>query len=410
MTDAGPSGASRSPGDLGALVPNILRFVRLLRDAGLSVGPGSAAEAVRAVEAVGPGRREDFYWALHAVLVSRADQREIFDHAFRLFWRRAPDGVGSLEQVAAGLRVRPSEGRARAAARRLAEALRRQRGAPRPDTSPPHADVDLTMAYSAQEGLRTKDFEQMTADELELAREAIARMRLYVPDIVTRRWRAGAAGRVDMRATLRATLRSGHGHIPLRWKTRVFRPPALVVLCDVSGSMERYARLLLHFLHTLTSQRTRVSTFLFGTRLTNVTRYLEDADPDEALARVGHAVKDWSGGTRIGAALAAFNRLWSRRLLGSGAIVLLITDGLDQEGATGIRKEARRLRLSCRRLIWLNPLLRYEGFEPRAAGIHALLPEVDEMRPVHDLSSLEQLVRALSRSYRRGERAATTAP
>jgi len=404
VTDAAAPGPVTPP---GTLVPNILRFVRLLRDAGLSVGPGSAAEAVRAVEAVGPERRDDFYWALHSVLLSRADQREVFDHAFDLFWLRAPDRPWPLEHAASGLRVRPKERRARAAARRLAEALHRPQGPRRPDASRP--DVDLTLAYSDQEGLRTKDFEQMTTDELEAARRAIASMRLDVPEIVTRRWRAGSAGRVDMRATLRATLRSGHGHIPLRWRSRVFRAPALVVLCDVSGSMDRYARLLMHFLHTLTSRRTRVSTFLFGTRLTNVTRYLEEADPDEALDRVGHAVEDWSGGTRIGASLAAFNRLWSRRLLGDGAIVLIITDGLDREGAVGIRREARRLRLSCRRLIWLNPLLRYEGFEPRAAGIRALLPEVDEMRPVHDLRSLEQLVRTLSRSWRRDGRATTTA-
>ncbi len=404
MTDA----AAPSPGgDAGALVPNILRFVRLLRDAGLSVGPGSAAEAVRAVEAVGPGRREDFYWALHAVLVSRADQRELFDHAFDLFWLRPADGTGPLAHAASGLRVRPKEQRARAAARRLAGALQPPHGPLRPDA--PHTDVDLSKAWSDQEALRSKDFEQMTVDELGLAKRAIARMRLDVPEIVTRRWRAGSARRVDMRATLRASLRSGHGHIPLRWRTRVLRTPALVVLCDVSGSMDRYARLLLHFLHTLTGQRTRVSTFLFGTRLTNVTRYLEGADPDQALARVGTAVRDWSGGTRIGASLAAFNRLWSRRLLGDGAIVLIITDGLDREGAIGIRREARRLRLSCRRLIWLNPLLRYEGFEPRAAGVRALLPEVHEMRPVHDLRSLEQLVRALSRSCRRDGPAATTA-
>lgn len=410
MIDVGRSGPSGSTSGSGALVTNILQFVRLLRDAGLtSVGPGSVADAVRAVEAVGPGRREDFYWALRAVLVSRAEQRSLFDHAFELFWRRPAGGPRTHEDVLSGFRPRPRDERTRAGVRRLADALHARNEAARVHAPPPSADGDLRMAYSAVERLRTKDFEQMTTDELDLAKGAIARMRLDVPEIVTRRWRPAATGRVDMRATLRATLRSGHGHIPLRWRTRVLRAPALVVLCDISGSMDRYARLLLHFVHTLTSQRARVSTFLFGTRLTNVTRYLEDADPDEALARVGHAVKDWSGGTRIGTALAAFNRLWSRRLLADGAIVLLITDGLDREGAVGVRKEARRLRLSCRCLIWLNPLLRYEGFEPRAAGIRALLPEVDEMRPVHDLRSLEQLVRALSRSYRRDGRAATTA-
>lgn len=410
MIDLGPADAAPSPAGSGALVTNILHFVRLLRDAGLtSVGPGSVADAVRAVEAVGPGHRDDFYWALHAVLVRRAEYRALFDQAFELFWRRPPEGDRPPEDVRAGFRSRSRDRPARAAARRLADALQQRRDTPPADTSAVPAHADLRMAYSAEERLRTRDFEQMSADELELAKKAMARMRLDVPEIVTRRWTAAIAGRVDMRATFRATLRSGHGHIPLRWRRRVARPPALVALCDVSGSMDRYARVLLHFLHMLAGTRTHVSTFLFGTRLTNVTRYLEHSDPDEALARIGQTVQDWSGGTRIGAALATYNRRWSRRALGSSAAVLLITDGLDREGGVGIRKEARRLRLSCRRLIWLNPLLRYEGFEPRAAGIRALLPEVDELRPVHNLQSLEQLVSALSRSYRRGERAATRA-
>jgi uncharacterized protein with von Willebrand factor type A (vWA) domain len=253
------------------------------------------------------------------------------------------------------------------------------------------------MSWSDQEVIRTRDFEQMSPEEMERARELMGQMVLALRTQRTRRWRRHIRGSaVDMRATLRASLRTGHGLIQLQRRSRMHRPPDLVVLCDISGSMERYARMLLHFLHGLTGTRERVHTLLFGTRVTNVTRQLRHRDVDDALARVGQTAPDWSGGTRIGASLEAFNRLWSRRLLGHGAVVLLITDGLDRDGARGIEKEAERLRRSSRRLIWLNPLLRYDGFEPKAAGVRALLGHVDDFRPVHNLESLESLVEALA--------------
>jgi uncharacterized protein with von Willebrand factor type A (vWA) domain len=200
---------------------------------------------------------------------------------------------------------------------------------------------------------------------------------------------------VDLRATLRAAMRGDRAAIPLRWRSSVPRPPAIVALCDVSGSMARYSRMLLRFLHALTRDRDRVHSFTFGTRLSNVTRHLRHRDPDLALAALGREVKDWEGGTRIGACLREFNLRWSRRLLGQGAVVLLVTDGLDREEGHGLADETERLRRSCRRLVWLNPLLRFEGFEPRAAGIRAMLPHVDDFRPVHDLESLDQLAEAL---------------
>jgi hypothetical protein len=213
----------------------------------------------------------------------------------------------------------------------------------------------------------------------------------------TRRFRPDPSGRLaDMRATLRAALRSGSDFIPFQWRRRRTRHPPLVVLCDISGSMDRYGRMLLHFLHAVTNDRDRVHTFLFGTRLTNVTRYLRHKDVDAALVKVGQAVEDWAGGTRIGHCLHVFNARWSRRVLGQGAVVLLITDGLDREDGRGLGDEMERLRKSCRRLIWLNPLLRYERFEPRSLGVRAILPHVDDFRPVHNLESLADLARALS--------------
>lgn len=237
----------------------------------------------------------------------------------------------------------------------------------------------------------------MTTAEVRRAREAMRTLELDLRPVRTRRHRSDPRGRlIDLRRTLRTAMRTGGDPVPLQRRSMATRRPVLVTLCDISGSMEAYSRILLHFFHTLTNATDRVHTFLFGTRLTNITRLLRDRDVDRALDRVGDTVTDWYGGTRIGAALGAFNLQWSRRLLAQGAVVLLVTDGLDREGGTGIRHQARRLRKSCRSLVWLNPLLRYSEFAPRAAGIRALLPEVDELRPVHNLDSLAQLADALS--------------
>jgi len=217
-----------------------------------------------------------------------------------------------------------------------------------------------------------------------------------VRPLVTRRTRPAARGELDRARTVRAALRGGGELIELARRARIERPPAIVALCDISGSMGRYSEMLLRFLHALLARRQRGHVFLFATRLSNVTRTLHDRDIDAALARCGREVSDWASGTRLGASLHEFNRTWSRRVLAQGAVVLLVTDGLDREDTTELAAEAARLRRSCRRLIWLNPLLRYAGFEPRAAGVRALLPNVDEHRAVHDLNSLAALARALA--------------
>ncbi|HEY6100499.1 MAG TPA: VWA domain-containing protein [Anaeromyxobacter sp.] len=375
----------------GRLAENVVRFARTLRAAGLRVGPGRAHGAVAAAVEVGVASREDFYWALHAALVSRADERALFDEAFRLFWRE-PTGPLAPPPVP-GMRIPPAA--RRDAARRVAEALEAERGG---KPAPPRVreGEGEIRAWSDREVLRTRDFEQMSAVELAEAEKAVSALRLPMPDLATRRLVRDARGaRVDPRASLRAALRTGPDAIPLRWRSPRTRPPLVVALCDVSGSMSRYARVVLRFLHALARSRAGVHAFTFGTRLTNVSRQLRHRDPDAALAAVGRTVLDWDGGTRIGSALREFNLRWSRRLLAQGALVLLVTDGLDRDAGHGLAEEMRRLHRSCRRLVWLNPLLRYEGFEPRAAGIRAMLPHVDEMRPVHDLESLAQLAAAL---------------
>ena len=388
----------------GRLAENVARFVRMLRAAGMPVGPGHTISAARALGVIDLNERRQFYWALHGTLVTAPEQRDIFDSAFRLFWRDPLGRDEALQALLSSSRMGESEPAERAPARLspgtapgLAESSHAKDG----------EEVSMRMAFSPSEVLRTKDFEQMTAEEARQAREALRHLKLDLRPILTRRFRPDPYGPgIDARRTLRASLRTGGYPVALRRRSLATRRPALVAICDISGSMETYSRILLHFFHTLTNASERIHTFVFGTRLTNVTRLLRDQDVDRAMERVGETVLDWYGGTRIGAALRAFNVHWSRRLLAEGAVVLLVTDGLDREGASGITLEARRLRKSCRRLIWLNPLLRFEEFAPRAAGIRALLPEVDEHRPVHNLASVQELARALGRGQP-GLRAAT---
>ncbi len=385
----------------GTLVANLMHFARILRHAGLPIGPGRVLEAVRAVQAIGLGNRTDFYWTLHAIFVNRYDQRHIFDQAFRLFWRdpewtaRLPALSLLLPQARAAAEERPRD----AVSRRLAEALQHDadRPRPRPQNDGEEETFDALMTWSAREVLQHKDFEQMTAAELAEAKAIMARLVLPVAAVRTRRFRPDPAGaRADLRATLRATARSGGDIIALRFRAPRLRPPPVVVLCDISGSMERYSRMLLHFLHALAASRQRVHSFVFGTRLTNITRQLRHRDVDEALARVSSAVEDWSGGTRIGHCLAEFNLRWGRRVLGQNAVVLFISDGLDREGGSLLEREVERLHKSCRRLVWLNPLLRYAGFEPKFRGAKAILPHVDDFRPAHSLASLAEIAEALS--------------
>lgn len=380
----------------GRLSENILHFARVLRRAGLRVGPRQVLDAVEAVETAGIGTREDFYWTLHATLVKRHEEQELFAQAFHVFWRN-PKLLDKMMSLMLPEIETPPGATEEEKSRRLAEALFGE-GTQHIEEEPV-VEIDRSETFSKEELLRTRDFEKMSVAELAEAKATIARLRLTLDEARTRRTRPAARGHlVDMRATLRATLRSG-GVIPLRRRDYRRRRPPLVVLCDISGSMSAYARVFLHFLHALTNDRDRVHVFLFGTRLTHVTRELKHRDVEEALARVAARVEDWDGGTRIGETLHRFNVDWARRVLGQGATVLLVTDGLDRDAGEGVAAEIARLHRSSRRLIWLNPLLRYERFEPKALGVKAILPHVDEFRPVHNIASLASLVEALSDAH-----------
>ena len=273
----------------------------------------------------------------------------------------------------------------------------------RPDEDTPEKiEIDAAFTVSDREVLQKTDFETMTNEELAQAKKLIASLRMPIPEVRTRRLRRDPHGtRIDMRATLRASLRSGTDLIALERRSQTHRHPPLVVLCDISGSMSRYSRMFLHFLHAITNDRDRVSVFVFGTRLTNITRQLRHRDVDVAMAKVADAIKDWSGGTRIGVCLREFNWRWARRVLGQNACVLLVSDGLDREAGEGLSEEMDRLAKSCRYLVWLNPLLRYEQFEARPAGVRAMLPHVDLFLPVHNLKSLVDLAHTLSRPLTR---------
>ncbi|HWL68370.1 MAG TPA: VWA domain-containing protein [Geminicoccus sp.] len=393
-------------GTPGRLALNIMHFARTLRAAGMPVGPGHVLRAMEAVRTVGIGRRDDFYWALFSVFVARREHKELFDQAFHIFWKD-PRLLERLMQMLLP-QIRPDENfkQTDQPNRRLAEALAPQRlpgqGEDEGELAEEEIELDMSLTWSDKELLQKKDFEQMSADELEEAKREIARLRLPIVDVPTRRFRADALGsRVDMRKTLRNSLRGGGAAIDLARKERVRRHPPLVVMCDISGSMARYSRMLLLFMHAITNDRDRVHSFLFGTRLTNVTRALRARDVDVALDKIGKLVDDWEGGTRIGHTLAEFNRRWSRRVLGQGAMVLLITDGLDRDAGDGLEEEMERLHKSCRRLIWLNPLLRYDGYEPISKGAQAMIRHVDELRSVHSLSSLKQLTQVLSQEGQR---------
>ena len=387
--------------DSGRLLENIMFFARTLRAAGLPVGPGKVLLAARAVATAGIARREDFYWALHAVFVNRHDQEKLFDQAFHIFWRNP----ALLDRMMATLL--PSSPLADEMAGhgreelspRLVEAfnMQKDREAPEESEEEERIEIDSVLTFSSKEVLQSIDFEKMTNRELEQAKAAIKAMRLPIMALPTRRFRPARSGaHSDLRGAMRAALRGGGEVIPLRWRAPQRRHPPLVVICDISGSMSRYARMLLHFMHAIINDRDRVHSFVFGTRLTNITRQLRQKDVDVALEQVADRVVDWSGGTRIGACIGDFNRHWGRRVLGQGAVVLFISDGLDRDNAEGLQGEVERLHKSCRRLIWLNPLLRYEGYEPKSLGAQAIMPHVDDFRSVHNLESLAQLSEVLS--------------
>ncbi|MBO9450330.1 VWA domain-containing protein [Tropicibacter sp. R16_0] len=398
------------------LAQNITHFARALRKAGLPIGPGRVIDAIHAVEAAGFTEKRDFYWTLHACFVNKPEHREVFAQIFRLYWRDPRYLEQMMAAMLPAIRGVQEDRVAQAAERRAAEALLdgveretppQEEGESSEETE---IEIDASRTMSGEERLRTLDFELMSTDEIAQAKRMLAQLSLPVKPIPSRRGMASLRGhRVDWQRTLRASMRQGGEIRDIARLTPRPRWPNLVVLCDISGSMSQYSRVILHFLHAVSNAKgagwAKVHAFTFGTRLTNITRHLAQRDVDAALKSAGAEAQDWEGGTRIGSCLHDFNRDWSRRVMGQGAVVLLITDGLDRDDPDQLSHEMQRLHLSSRRLIWLNPLLRWEGFAPKAQGIAAMLPHVDSFRAGHSIASLQELAEVISRPDDVGEKA-----
>jgi uncharacterized protein with von Willebrand factor type A (vWA) domain len=379
------------------IADNIVHFARVLRNVGMAIGPDRVLAALAAVELVGLQRRDDVHAALSAVMLERHEQQTLFDAAFDTFWRDPK----LLEQMMYLLLPKISgrgEKQRAPRANRLAEALAAPRvpepANPANQTAKEELQFDTHFTFSDRERLQKADFESMSTAEYELAKKLAEELPLPVQPVRRRRHEAATSarhgGRLDLRATMYRMARQPHTLRPVYTRPRE-ETPTLVVLLDISGSMDRYSRLLLHYVHGLTRRALKVHTLTFGTRLTNITRCLKERDPDVALRLADEQVHDWKGGTRIASALHEFNQLWARRLLGANAAVLLITDGLERDEQGGLAAAAAQLHRLAHQLVWLNPLLRYEGFQARASGVRVLLPHVDRFLPVHNLASLADL-------------------
>ena len=389
--------ASTGP-SAGRLAENVVHFARVLRTAGMPVGTDRVQTALAALQLAGLESKRDFHAVLSACLLDRAEHRALFDQAFVLFWRD-PDLMGRMRALMLpkvhlkdGASPPPPENR------RLGEALfPHQPNRPSDEPETEQVEVHAELTWNDRELLRQADFETMTADEWREAQRLLRELTLVFEPLPTRRARrASRPGAPDWRTTMAAMARHGGEFWDLRWRAPRPLPAPLVVLADISGSMSRYSRMLLHFAHALGHADAAVESFVFGTRLTRTARLLKRRDPDQAVGEVVRAVADWSGGTRITATLHEFNQRWAGRVLSGRSTVLLITDGLEHGDTAALAHEMDRLHKRCRRLVWLNPLLRYAGFEPRAAGIRAMLPHVDRFLPAHNLQSLSDLVAVLA--------------
>lgn len=375
----------------GHLAAHIVSFACALRRLGLLVGSQQIADAATAANIVGLGRKEDVRQAFCCTFVCRNEDREVFDLAFDAYWRAHSRGFAFPGLTAVPPAPRPKQ------LSRVLDALGRSAHAEHGQGSRMPAP-DATLTYSAEEALRKKDFAAFTPRELEEAVALLRRLRWKVGVMPVRRLRASPEGRrFHLQSTLRRNLGRGAEILEIGTRGPVERPRPIVVLCDISGSMERYSRVLLHFMHVVTCGFHRVESFVFGTRLTRLTRFLRVRDVDEALDVSAKAVRDWGGGTRIGECLKEFNFRWLRRVLRSSGVVVLISDGIDRGDQRLLADEMARLRRSCHRLMWLNPLLGFEGYQPLTRGMRAALPHVTDFLPVHNLDALEGLGVALGK-------------
>ncbi len=369
-----------------AFVRQVVTFGRVLREAGLEVGPGRVSDALHGLDTVELARRDDVYWTLRQTLVSRVDDLDAFDRAFAAWFLRAPElAPPRTSQVD---RTRGARG-----------ASRDSRG---DDPEAGAAEKERATGWSAEELLRRKDFSELSADELAKLRRLIAELAAARPLRRSRRLRRNPRGvNLDLRRMVRASLATGGDPVERAFRSRLETHRKLIVLCDVSGSMEPYSRAILLFVHGLLESGRGVEAFAFGTRLTRLTEELSGSDPERALAEAAKRVVDWSGGTRIGASLKAFNDMWGRRALSRGAVVTIVSDGWEREDAATVGREMARLSRCAYAVVWVNPLKGHPEYEPLAGGMRAALPFVDRFLPGHNLQSLEDLAGVLAGIERR---------
>lgn len=398
-----PDNAAAEPEGSGFLLGNLVRFGQLLHEAGLGVSPGLTIDLLGAIAHIDLRNRADFYHAMRSLYVHRREELPLFDTAFELFWR-APGGAPRRHHSVVTRTRRRKPMIVPPPLKEDEPPPPSPEGTPPPQNEPPI--IEATRTYSTRDVLRKKDFSELTPDEVEAIKRLMAQLVWTLGQRRTRRSRPGGGPQIDLRRTLRDNLRFG-GEI-IQWARREprFKPRPLVIVADISGSMERYTRLLLHFVYSLARGLDQpVEAFVFSTHLTRITRQLRHRSVERALGEVAGVVHDWSGGTRIGESLRSFNYDWARRVLGRGAIVLLISDGWDRGDIDLLGVEIARLHRSCHQLIWLNPLLGSPDYEPLTRGMQASLPHIDDFLPVHNLASLEELAAHLeSVGSRRGGR------
>ncbi len=383
----------------GRLLHNLLLFGRVLRGLGLDVNPGRMMDLVSALDYIEIGNKADFFYAARTLLVHEREDLELFDEAFELFWRKPAESWGVEWQ---GLSRRRKSNKPIVMPPPLKDEPPPAENNTDSNSKEPMTVIEVTRTYSDREVLRHKDFAQMSAEESDAVNEMMAHLQWKISERRTRRRRPGKGEMLDLRRTLRRSLRAGGEIFHWSYREPKLKPRPLVIIADISGSMERYTRVLLHFIYGMKAALTQpVEAFVFSTRLTRITRPLQIRDLDLALKNVGELVDDWAGGTRIGESLKYFNFEWGRRMLGRGAVVLIISDGWDRGDVELLDREMARLKRNCHRIIWLNPLLGAADYEPLTRGIQAALPHIDNFLPVHNLASLEDLADRLAELDRR---------
>ena len=384
------------PNDAGAdghILQSVTLFGEMLRRVGLEVGSGNMLDLIRATNHISIGKRGEFYQAARSILVHRKQDLAIFDEAFQVFWRKPSDRTTTMDLRSLGEQKRFRKPQVNAGRDDETMGDGMLEGEPEDGSV---QNVHLNRTYSAVEVFRQKDFSEFTSLEMAKARHMMANLTWDLGQRRTRRLAPGRSGPLDLRRTMRRSLRYGGEFLDLSYRTRKDKPRSLVLLCDVSGSMERYTRMLLQFIHTLAGGFDHTEAFLFATRLTRITRNLKYRSIDQAIDEVSKAVPDWAGGTRIGDAVKTFNYQWLRRVLRGQAVILIISDGWDRGDPKLLAKETSRLQRSCHRLVWLNPLLGSPSYQPLTQGMKAALPYIDDFLPVDNLNSLESLAEHLS--------------